>query len=367
MLFQWYLFVFLILLWAVANVCDQRYEIRVAGEDEGRYTPLISFLIAAVLTCVAAMRPEKFIDTQSYIRNYMASQFSWDGVWRTLTGNGKDKAFYIVTSMLRVVFGDHYRIYLGVIAGFCMLCVFRVYRKYSCSLFLTAFLFLASGEYVMWTHNGIRQFLAVSMIFGATDLLLQKRYLPYILVIGIASTFHGSALVMLPVMFVVRGRAWNFKTLSMMMGILALTCSSDVLMELLICVMEHTQYSNDVGDLLSTGGTSVFRVLVFAIPPVMALIFRREIRMLNIPIINLAVNMSAVSLGFYIISMFTSGIFIGRIPVYFSLYNYLLLPWIINRFFEKHSAGFIHFCVICCYMLYYYYQMHVVWRDVTAL
>lgn len=367
MLFHWYLFVFLIIFYAFVTLGNQRYLVYASGDYEGRYKWFTAFTIVAVLTYVAASRHENFIDTRSYITNYMRSDPSWNSIVRIATGAGKDKVFYIITSLLRGILGDHYKVYLGVIAGFCLLCVFAVYRRHSCNLFMTAFLFIASGEYVMWTHNGVRQFIAVSMIFAGTDLLLKKRYLPYVLLILLASTFHGSALIMIPVIFVVQGKAWNMKAILMLLAILAISSSSELLNDLLLGVMESTQYANDVAALMSTGGVNAFRVMVFAVPPVMALLFRNQITGLNSPIINLAVNMSVVSLGVYIIAMFTSGIYIGRLPIYFSLYNYLLLPWIIQRFFSKSSSKLIYLGVIGCYMIYYYYQMHIVWGAVTAL
>lgn len=367
MLFQWYLFFFLILLYALARAANQRYEIYQYGEYEGRYKWFTALAIIAVLTVVAAMRHERFIDTMAYIKNFLNADSSRDNIMRILNGNGKDKAFYILTCMLRGLLGTHYRVYLGIIAGFCLLCVFSVYRKHSSSLFVTTFLFIASGEYVMWTHNGIRQFIAVSMIFAATDLLLSRKYVAYIAVILMASLFHGSALIMILVIPVILGKAWNIKAIAMLLVIMVLTTSEDVLNDLLARFMENSQYSNDVDAVFATGGTNAFRVLVFAIPPVVAFFFRKQITRLNIPIINLSVNMSIVSIGIYIIAMFTSGIYIGRLPVYFSLYNYILLPWMIDRFFEKNSAKFIHLCMICSYMIYYYYQMHIVWAEVTAL
>ena len=93
----------------------------------------------------------------------------------------------------------------------------------------------------------------------------------------------------------------------------------------------------------------------------LALIFLRRIRALDVPLINLSVNMSVASLGIYIVSMFTSGIYIGRLPVYCSLYNYILLPWVLERTFEKSSAKLIMLMAMGCYMVFYYYQMHVIW------
>lgn len=54
-------------------------------------------------------------------------------------------------------------------------------------------------------------------------------------------------------------------------------------------------------------------------------------------------------------------IYIGRLPIYCSLYNYILLPWIIDRVFEKRSVKLVMLIAMACYMVYYYYQMHICW------
>ena len=75
--------------------------------------------------------------------------------------------------------------------------------------------------------------------------------------------------------------------------------------------------------------------------------------------INFAANMSVVSSGIYVISMFTSAIMIGRLPIYFSLYNYILLPWEITHIFTKRSARVITWAMVGFYLLYNYYQVAI--------
>lgn len=367
MLFHWYLFAFLIILYFVAKVGNQSYKIYVAGEYELRYKWFTALAVVAALTYVAATRHQNFIDTRSYYNHYMRESGTWESIVKIYNGNGKDKAFYIYTAILKSILGDHVRLYFAIISGVSLLLVMTVYRKYSCNLFITAFLFLASGEYVQWTHNGIRQFIAVSMTFAATDLLLKRKLLQYYAVVAFASLFHGTALIMLPVSLVVLGKPWNIKMILFMLAVFVAGTSMDDLMGAITTLMENTQYANDVDSLLATEGTNSIRVLVYCIPPLMAFLFRHRIAALNIPIINLAVNMSVASMGAYIVSALTSGIFIGRVPIYFSLFNYILLPWIIERFFEKRSAKLIYLALIACYMGYYYYQMHIIWGAVTAL
>ena len=58
------------------------------------------------------------------------------------------------------------------------------------------------------------------------------------------------------------------------------------------------------------------------------------------------------------VSMFTSGIFIGRLPVYFSLHNYILLPWEIRNIFTKRSAIFINSAMVIGYTGFYMYSIY---------
>lgn len=367
MLFEWYLFVFLIILYAVARAGNQRYRVYAAGEYEYRYKHFTALAIVAALTWVAATRHPKFIDTWSYYSHYMREQGTRESISGIIAGSGKDKGFYVFTALMKMLIGPHPEVYFAIVAFIPLVCLMTVYRKYSCNLFITAFLFLASGDYVQWSHNGIRQFMAVGMTFAATDLLLKRKLVPYYAVILFASLFHGTALIMIPVSFVVLGKPWNRRMLLFLLAVLVAASSLDDLMNTITDLMESTQYAGDVDALQATEGTNFLRVLVFCVPPLLALIFRRQIAAANIPIINLAVNMSVTSMGAYIISSFTSGIFIGRVPIYFSLFNYILLPWIIQRVFEKSSAKLVYLAVIACYMGFYYYQMHIIWGAVTAL
>ena len=367
MLFQWYLFVFLMVLYVFAKTANQQYKVYVAGEYEVRYKRFTALVIVAVLTYVAATRHPNFIDTRSYYNHFMSEAGTWESIVNIYNGNGKDKAFYIYTAILKAILGDRVQLYFGIISGVSLMFVMMKYRKYSCNFFISVFLFLAGGDYIQWTHNGIRQFVAVGITFAAMELLLQRKLLRYWIVVAFASLFHGTALIMIPVSLVVLGKPWGKLMMLFVAAVFLAGSSLDNLMGAITSLMENTQYANDVDALMATGGTNVIRVLVFAVPPVMAFLFRRQIAAMNIPFINLAVNMSVISMGAYIISTFTSGIFIGRVPVYFSLFNYILLPWIIERFFEKNSAKLVYLMLIACYMGFYYYQMHIVWEAVTAL
>ena len=108
-------------------------------------------------------------------------------------------------------------------------------------------------------------------------------------------------------------------------------------------------------------GTNPLRVLLYSIPAILAFMGRDRIRKENDSLINLCTNMSIVTMGLYVVSMFTSGIFLGRLPIYASLYSYILLPWEIRHLFALQSRRIVLLGLLGMYLLFYYYQMHFTW------
>ena len=104
-------------------------------------------------------------------------------------------------------------------------------------------------------------------------------------------------------------------------------------------------------------GTNVLRVCVYSIPALLSLVGLKYVRRQGGAIINVCANMSIAAAGFYLISRFTSGIFIGRLPIYFSLYSYILLPWEIKNIFNEKSARLISVIMIGAYMMFYFYSI----------
>ena len=58
----------------------------------------------------------------------------------------------------------------------------------------------------------------------------------------------------------------------------------------------------------------------------------------------------------------TSGIYVGRLPIYTTLHGYMVLPWVIDQAFEKSSAELIKLVTVVCYLGFFYYQMGIAWN-----
>ena len=110
-------------------------------------------------------------------------------------------------------------------------------------------------------------------------------------------------------------------------------------------------------------GTNPIRILVESVPIIIAFVYRNKIKDKLTPIIKLSINMSLVASGLYIISKIArSGIMLGRLPIYFSMYNLILLPWLIKNIFNKEEKRLVYYLMIVLYIAFFYYQMVITWK-----
>lgn len=343
-------------------IMPQRREI-VMGKSEYRWSVPAALILVLPYIIWAGFRSDIYGDTGSYREMFLNAPDTISGWASFMDGITKDKGFYFLSIVIKWLLNSDVA-YFMIIAAFQIICVAVIYRKYSCNYWLSIFIFIASTDYLSWVHNGMRQFVAVTMIFVATGLLLKKKYISMILIILLASTMHGSALLMLPIIFIIQGKAWNKKTLLCILASMAALVFVDQFTNILDTLLADTQYTNVVSDwqMWQDDGTNPIRVLLYAVPTILSLIGLKWIRKEDNPVINMAVNASIISTGLYIISMGTSGIFMGRLPIYVSMYaTGILLPWEIKNIFTKRSQMLVNIIAVVLYVIYYYYQMHFTW------
>ena len=357
---------FLILPWFLLVAIFAQYvqvteKKRIMGRERTIVTWWYAILVFVPLVIMAMNRDRWIGDTGMYIDHYVYMPASFGEIPAYYKGLTKDKAYYVLASIIKCIIGDDYKIYFLIIAVIQAYGLVRMYRKYSPSYFLAVFLFVASTDYVSWMQNGTRQFVAVSICLLATDFMLEKKYIPAVISVLIASRFHQSSLLVIPMIFIVQGAPWNKRTLLF----IALTLLAIIFVEqfttLLDEALDDTQYTNVVTEWQSWGddGTNPIRVLVYSLPAILSLIGLRFIRVENDPVINFATNMSIIAAGLYLVSMVTSGIFIGRLPIYASLYSQgILLPWEIDHLFNRASTRIVKIGMIVLYLVFYFYQMN---------
>ena len=335
----------------------------VNGRQAERVAPWFAVMAVLPLVYFASVRGAEAGDTVMYIEAYAEMPSRLSGLSEYISTVQKDQGFYYVSALIKCLIGDRVAVYFFIVAAIQCFLIFRVFRKYAPAFVTVFFLFIASSDFFSWIFNGMRQFTAVAITVACFPFILKKKSVPAIIGILIASLFHQSALLVIPFIFIVQGKAWNKKTIFFIAASIIAVLFIDRFTGVLDAMLAETQYKNVVSDWQewNDDGTNFLRVLVYSIPSLLSLVGIRYVRCKDDPVINICVNMSIVSMGFYIVSMFTSGIFIGRLPIYFSLYGYILLPWLIKHVFTEKSAKLVQLCMVAAYLVFYYYQMHLTW------
>lgn len=333
---------------------------KVLGREERRATWTYALLIVLPLIYFTATRSNYFYDTYGYMLDYQSIPSSMSGKMVYIRSHQKDTAFYALGALISVFAGKHFRYFFLAIAAFQGYCLAKTYRKYSEDFWLSMFLFVVTTDIYSWMYNGIRQFMAVVIIFVSSEWIFRRKYIRAVLAIVIASLFHQSALMMIPIVFFVQGKPWNWKMLLVLAGALVIMFNTGRFTVLLDSMLAETQYSNVVSDWTTwqDDGANPIRALVYSVPTILSLFCRKKIQKSGDRVVQVACNMGIVATALYMVSIVTSGIHMGRLPIYCSLYsNGILLPWELKHVYGKN----MRMLALVCYLMFYYVQMHFVW------
>lgn len=360
----WWLLAWMFVAGAFLYMTFPQEKVIMGGKTEERWTWRAAIILALPYIIWAGYRSDYFGDTYAYRKTFLDAPDVIGQIIPYISVHEKDRGFSVIMILFKSFLGNSDTLFFLVIAMIQMLCIVSILKKYSSDYWFSMFLFIASTDYLSWMHNGMRQFLAVTIIFACFGWMIQKKYVPLIAVILLASTIHGSALIMLPIVFMVQGKAFNKKTLLFVAGIVFAIAFIDKFTPFLDRLLADTQYSDMVTNEIWTNddGTSMLRVLVYSAPALLALLGKSYVDEANDPIINLSVNCSIVTTAIYFLANASSGIYIGRLPIYTTLMGYIAVPWLIRNMFTKKSISIVYIGMIAMFSGFFYFQMHIGWN-----
>ncbi len=358
----WWLLIWLFLGGAICSYFPKRREV-LGDQVVTRWDIMPAIILVLPYIIWAAYRPNGFGDTTLYRNGFLNAEASVGAAMSILTSDSKDVGYYAFRSLIKILIGNNDVLFFLLIAIFQILGMAVIFRRYSTDFWMCIFLFIASTDYMSWVFNGMRQFIAVVMVFASFPLWVEKRYLKAVIVVLFASLFHASVLLMLPIIFVVQGEAWNAKTILMLILTLVIVMFVDRFTPFLNEALQDTQYDDVMSSAIWAGddGTNIIRVLVYSAPALLSLFGLKYIRAAKDPVMSICVNFSIVTMAIYVISSVTSGIYIGRLPIYTTLQGYIAVPWMIDQIFERKSAQLVKILIVLLYVAFFVFQMHNIW------
>lgn len=360
----WFMTAWVILFGILAQVSAKKVCVgEYLGEEvyETRAHLFMAVVTFAVIIFFAGARSFTG-DTGAYIdmfKDYPLFQNAHDVIF---DDSAREPGFRLFSILIKTYISDDYTVWFYIIAIISGICIMIPLYKYSCNFGVSAFLFMASCQF-SWMFNGMRQFLVAAIIFSCTGLILKNRTLLYVLIVCVLSTIHKSAFILIPMYFIAKGEPWNKRTLLFIGCIVLSMLFTTKFTNLLTDVVEQTDYASSVNEFKATDdGTNPIRILVESVPIILAFIYRNKIKDKLTPIIKLSINMSLIASGLYIISkVASSGVLLGRLPIYFSMYNLILLPWLLKNIFADREKDLVYYTMIICYFSFFYYQMVITW------
>lgn len=274
----------------------------------------------------AALR-SGFVDTRAYILSYEFISTGWDNAVRVFESSAKSPGWEFIQIIFKTCVSRDFHWWLAAIAVASGIPLMVTLRRTSVNYLYSIFLFISTLTF-SWLFNGIRQFLVAALLFGCYKLILDRRTAKFIIIVLLCSLLHKSALIILPAYFLVNSKPFGAKMMIFVLAVSSCAISVAPLMESMETVLADTAYAANLEQFAEDDGVHPLRVLLESIPVILAFIRRKKIAEKNNAFVNLCVNMSTVAAGIYFVGMFTSGIMIGRLPLFFSLYNLILIPYI---------------------------------------
>lgn len=299
-------------------------------------------LAALCLILVAGLR-NNIGDTYFYMHGYQVTNFTWQSVLQS-----EDIGFNLFQMLLKQLTPDP-QLMIFLTACVTNLLIVIVFYRYSRLVEFSLYAYITTGAFIV-SMNGIRQYLAAAIVFAATKSLFDGKWKVYFPVVLFASVFHQSALIMLPIYFLVRRRAWTLTTSLLLAVAILIVVGFNYFSTMLFSVIENTKYS-EYED-FQEGGASFFRVIIYAIPLIIAYLGRDKLKAI-FPKSDIIVNLSLVGAVIMLIS--TQNWIFARLGIYFTLYQLILMGWMIKLFREKDQR-FIYLIFICFYFLYFFYE-----------
>lgn len=326
------------------------------GYPEKRCNYTYSILMFSVIILFTGLR-SSVGDTYNYITNFKNLDVEGTTLFKIFAEKDGYQLYTAYGYVVKKFISEDYTVYLFGIALISGVSAMIGFRRCSTDYAFSLLLFMLSGKFV-WMMNGIKQFSAAALVFMAMKYITaeEKKY-KYFVYLAIAYLIHPSAMIVLPVYFIVKGKPWSPKILTIIgVAILSVAFVGEFT-SFLDFLTNDTVFENSVDQFANDDGANIMRFVVAAVPPLLALLKKKEVEEKATPMINVMINMSVITACCYLVATFTSGILMGRVPLYFELSGFALIPWLLDNVYDSKDRKTLRILCVFFYAVFFYFQV----------
>lgn len=310
-------------------------------------------IVIGWLTAFMFLRRE-YNDTVTYRIHFMESEsvseyFARSG-YLELTGNPLSELYRDVMRELT----DHFQIYFFFPSVLSCIAVVKLCKRYSVSPAFSLLIFFSVGTYLMYMA-ALKQCIAVFILLSALPYAIEKKYARFYAMVFLAVLFHTHAFLF-AIVPILMGNPWGKGTWIFLGVTLFAMATYNVTLGAFMRYAQSIGALVDESELFDGHSINVLRVLVYWIPVLFALFFRRRLFMDSTRTENLFVNMSITSAFILTIGLVQAANLFARMAGYFEIAIAIALPWMINKVFTKRSVSFVTGCAAVLYFAYFWYE-----------
>lgn len=326
--------------------------VRAAGHRYSVWGDRAYIALVVVLTLFAGLRTS-YNDTGNYINGFRTAATLSEFVSDPENLNPfKNPLFYLYQSALKTWVDDS-QLLIFTTAMFSQICFLRFFKRYSENFVFSIFIYFTLGTFV-FSLAAIKQVVAMAMLTLAFPCLEKKQWVRYYILVGMAMLVHTYAIAF-AVLPLFRTKPWSLFTF-VFIGVTAA-----VMMNFESAITAFMEQANELGktlaeyEVFADATVNIFRLAVYAVPPLISLIFQRWVLHGNSKMENILIHMSIISLAFMTMGTQAGANMFGRMGNYFELGTICCLPVMLKKTFNDRSYRFISAVACVCFMGFFVY------------
>ncbi|MFE7063741.1 EpsG family protein [Sutcliffiella sp. NPDC057660] len=234
---------------------------------------------------------------------------------------------------------------IAIISLFYIISIYNLIKKnFSAKDYWFSLLLLLVNPYLFLVHlSSLRQTIAICFIIFAIKFAIKRNFPLYTILVLIASGFHQSAIVLLPVYFLLNEKKINIKSISIIYGILVVLIGTPLFEAILDRILEYFPhnytyyfnqgYTNSLRSTLISGTLFLFLILNINKLQGKEMIYGK---------------LSLISTIISILSIKVSMIF--RIGMYFEIFLVVTIPFIICRLKRRSHKVLLSIIILTIYL-----------------
>lgn len=338
---------------ALAYISEQNTKATIAaGRCYVAHKDWAYVLLVTILVLFTGLRTA-YNDTRNYIRIFEESPgllafFADPDNFNPFS----NPLFYVFVNTIKDL-TNNAQVLVFLMSLFTQICFVRFIKHYSSSFVFGIFIYFALGTLAL-SMAAMKQITAMAILTLAIPFLERKKWLQFYLLVLIAMLMHTYAIAFAALPLFVR-KPWKAFTFIFALAIFVL------LMNFKEVITTFLEQADEIGktiadyEVFDDNTVNVFRIAVYAVPPLFSLVFQKWILHDSSSTKNVFVHMSIVSLAFMVMGTQSGANMFGRMANYFELGTICCLPWMLKQTFDKRSNRLVTAVAAVCFFGYFLY------------